>query len=99
MGDTNKAHRDLATLLGIPDEELHSKIADKATERIAELLAVIKNQNKIAAATAHRACCGSEHDPENGKLHGYCVVCGIPWPCETAKEFLFLVAQEDSDHG
>ncbi len=43
----------------------------------------------IAAATAHRACCSTEHDPANGKLHGYCVVCGVPWPCETAHAFLF----------
>ena len=44
--------------------------------------------NRIASAIAHRACCGTEHDPANGKLHGYCVVCGIPWPCETASAFL-----------
>jgi len=42
----------------------------------------------IAAAIAHRACCGSEHDPSVGKFHGYCVVCGVPWPCETASAFL-----------
>lgn len=42
----------------------------------------------LAACTAHRACCGVEHDPANGKLHGLCVVCGVPWPCETAKYFL-----------
>jgi len=41
-----------------------------------------------ASALAHRGCCGSEHDPANGKLHGHCVVCGIPWPCDTAKRFL-----------
>lgn len=46
-------------------------------------------ENKIAAAFAHRACCGVEHDPTLGKLHGYCVVCGSPWPCKTAKVFLF----------
>ena len=46
-------------------------------------------RNRIAAATAHRGCCGTEHDPMNGKLHGCCVVCGVPWPCETAKTFLF----------
>lgn len=45
-------------------------------------------QNKIASAIAHRACCGTEHDPQNGKLHGYCVVCGVPWPCETAQTYL-----------
>jgi len=43
---------------------------------------------QVSAATAHRACCGTEHDPANGKLHGYCVVCGVPWPCDTAKAFL-----------
>lgn len=42
----------------------------------------------IAAATTHRACCGTEHDPLNGRLHGYCVVCGVDWPCETAKFFM-----------
>jgi hypothetical protein len=42
----------------------------------------------IAAATAHRACCGTEHDPLKGKLHGYCVVCGVIWPCDTAKAFM-----------
>ncbi len=39
---------------------------------------------RIAQITAHRGCCGSEHDPANGKLHGYCVVCGVPWPCAYA---------------
>ena len=39
---------------------------------------------RVAQITAHRACCGTEHDPANGKIHGYCVVCGVPWPCEYA---------------
>jgi hypothetical protein len=39
---------------------------------------------RTAQLSAHRACCGTEHDPANGKLHGYCVVCGVPWPCEVA---------------
>lgn len=42
----------------------------------------------IAACIAHRACCGVEHNPDKGKLHGMCVVCGVPWPCETAQYFL-----------
>jgi hypothetical protein len=42
----------------------------------------------IAAAIAHRACHSAEHDPENGKIHGYCIVCGVPWPCDTARSFL-----------
>lgn len=46
------------------------------------------NPVDLAAALAHRVCCGTEHDPQNGKLHGYCVVCGVPWPCETASYFL-----------
>jgi len=45
-------------------------------------------RDAIAAATAHRACCGVEADNSQGKLHGYCVVCGVPWPCETAQHFL-----------
>ncbi len=39
---------------------------------------------RTAQLIAHRVCCGSEHDPQNGKLHGYCVVCGVEWPCEYA---------------
>lgn len=42
----------------------------------------------LASALAHRACCGTEHNPETGKLHGYCVVCGVPWPCATAERFM-----------
>lgn len=43
--------------------------------------AIIERTAQIAA---HRACCGTEHDAANGKLHGYCVVCGVPWPCDYA---------------
>src|SRR5262249_9083704 len=39
---------------------------------------------RTAQLIAHRVCCGTEHDPSNGKLHGYCVVCGVVWPCEYA---------------
>lgn len=42
-------------------------------------------QERIAQLSAHRACTNEEHDPLHGKLSGYCVVCGIPWPCEVAK--------------
>ena len=42
------------------------------------------HQERAAQIAAHRACIGAEHDPANGKLHGYCVVCGVPWPCEYA---------------
>ncbi len=37
---------------------------------------------RIAQITAHRVCLGSEHNPFKGKLHGYCVVCGVPFPCD-----------------
>lgn len=46
------------------------KMAQDVSERVAQL-------------TAHRACCGNEHDGMS-KFHGYCVVCGVPWPCEYA---------------
>ena len=42
-----------------------------------------------AACAAHRACCGVEADNAQGKIHGCCVICGVPWPCETAQFFLF----------
>lgn len=46
------------------------------------------SNSDLAAALAHRPCHSHEHDPFNGRVHGYCMVCGIPWPCETAKYFL-----------
>ena len=39
---------------------------------------------RVVQLITHRACCGTEHDPANGKLHGHCIVCGVPWPCEYA---------------
>ena len=42
----------------------------------------------VAAAQAHGGCHSAEHNPQKGMLHGYCVVCGVPWPCDTAKYFL-----------
>lgn len=42
----------------------------------------------VASATAHRACHNQEQDVNNGKLGGYCIVCGVPWPCETAQTYL-----------
>jgi hypothetical protein len=52
----------------------------KTEEELRELL--------TATCAAHRVCCNEEHDPVNGKISGYCVVCGVPWPCETAKRFI-----------
>lgn len=39
---------------------------------------------RVAQLTAHRACGGFEHDPSQGKFHGNCVVCLVPWPCDYA---------------
>lgn len=41
-------------------------------------------QERIAQITAHRACHSAEHNPAEGKLHGCCVVCGVPFPCQYA---------------
>ena len=71
------------------------KCKEKETEeRIADLERQLaekqdEQMKMTSAAIAHRACCGTEHAPMEGKLHGYCVVCGVPWPCETASAFLF----------
>ena len=74
-------------------------IADKIEQEISVLKQTVEElaenlQDKIAAATAHRACHSAEHDPANGRLHGYCIVCGIPWPCDTAKAFLYQFNNE-----
>lgn len=37
---------------------------------------------RIAVIQAHRATHAAEHDVANGKIHGYCIVCGVPFPCE-----------------
>lgn len=41
-------------------------------------------RERVAQLIAHRVCCNEEHDPANGKVSGFCVVCGLPWPCEYA---------------
>lgn len=48
-----------------------------------------------AACAAHRVCCGGEADNSQGKIHGYCVVCGVPWPCAVAATFLDAVKYAD----
>lgn len=42
----------------------------------------------LAAAQAHRKCHPAEHNPDEGKFNGYCIVCSVPWPCETAQYFM-----------
>lgn len=55
------------------------------------------NDMLLAAATAHRACCSEEHNPALGKIHGYCVVCGVPWPCKTAAQFMINVGDYEPE--
>lgn len=68
-------------------ENLRESLAAKERE-CEKLRAKLRDSANLAAALAHRACCGTEHDPANGKLHGYCVVCGVEWPCATALFFM-----------
>jgi len=42
------------------------------------------SSERVAQLLAHRACHAAEHNPEQGRIHGYCRVCGIPWPCAYA---------------
>jgi hypothetical protein len=58
-------------------------VFDRAAELSAQESKPVDSE-RVAQLIAHRACCGSEHDPANGKLHGCCVVCGVPWPCSYA---------------
>ncbi len=30
----------------------------------------------------HRAVHSAEHDPANGRIHGFCLLCGVAYPCE-----------------
>ena len=39
-------------------------------------------KERVAQITAHRACHNQEQDLPNGKVAGYCIVCGVPWPCQ-----------------
>lgn len=68
---------------------LYFEIGPEATRtlRDAFVFASVHNGN-LAAVLGHRACGSAEHDPLSGKIHGYCIVCQIPWPCETAQAFL-----------
>lgn len=64
------------------------QVADLVGRAITALTTPMISQDllleRTAQISAHRACCGAEHDPSNGKIHGYCVVCGVDWPCDYA---------------
>lgn len=67
-----------------------ARMSAALTSRDAEIARLKEEQMQMTvAAIAHRGCCGCEDDQANGKIHGYCVVCGVPWPCETAQFFMF----------
>ncbi len=55
-----------------------------ATGDTIEIPRMLPDPERVAQLIAHRVCCGTEHDPASGKLHGQCVVCGVPWPCAYA---------------
>lgn len=78
-------HADIINALAAQLDTLAGQVASLQKQRVADVNGLTRD---LAAAYAHRACCGVEHDPNRGKLHGYCVVCGVPWPCETAETFL-----------
>lgn len=71
--------------MACPQCRSHYKAAAHETEAARRNLRI---DERVAQLTAHRACTGLEHDPEHGKLHGCCVVCGVPWPCEVAADRL-----------
>jgi len=35
---------------------------------------------------AHVPVTGTQHDPANGLIHGYCERCRTPWPCDYSPE-------------
>jgi hypothetical protein len=91
-----KTHPDCRTVRGqFPDEaqrhlsECQQECSAKS-ERIANLEEQVQaltasQRERAAQLTAHRACCNEEHDPAHGKISGFCVVCGVPWPCVMAQ--------------
>ena len=57
-------------------------LRERLVQRMVELqLSLLRER---AAPSGHRACTNEEHDPAQGKLAGFCVVCGVPWPCGTS---------------
>ena len=78
-------------MAGEPTALVHPKVVHALFERMDAAERTVKASSssmtdRVARLLAHRACCGTEHDPANGKLHGLCVVCGVPWPCDYAGE-------------
>jgi hypothetical protein len=65
-------------------EERGMKMLVEARLENAEARSSAAIAERIAQISAHRVCISGEHDPQNGKIHGYCVVCGVEWPCYIA---------------
>lgn len=53
---------------------------------------------QLALVLAHRGCCNEEHDPAAGKIAGFCVVCGVPWPCQVAIRLHEVPALQPAEH-
>lgn len=95
--------KELGKALDMRDEELDR--ATKAEALAAALQAQLQAEREKGAVSliertaqllAHRACCGTEHDPQNGKFHGNCIICNDgPWPCAYAGKPPALAAQEN----
>lgn len=58
-------------------------IAEQALDSLAARPQAV--DERVAQLTAHRAVGNQEQDLDQGKLAGYCLVCQVLWPCETAK--------------
>lgn len=65
-------------------------VTDKQATRsaLASALLFERSRPRSTVHHGHRACTNEEHDPANGKLSGYCVVCGTGWPCETEQRWI-----------
>lgn len=84
-------HRDEAALSQEFERELDEARAERerdalelCTLRLKQALTA-HSPERVSQLLAHRACGSEEHDPQNGKIHGCCVVCLVPWPCEFAE--------------
>ena len=72
-------------------DALQSQLAE-AQRKLDAAGKVTDEANIRAVVAAHRSCNSEEHDPSQGRVHGYCMVCGVPWPCAYALEARRLLA-------
>ena len=62
-----------------------------------QLAAKDEESKRIAVLRAHREVNSQEHDPVNGKCHGDCIVCAVPWPCDFATSECEKALQEENE--